>query len=91
MHVRENSTYDIGQTWEEEEESDLLYAQYYFMTGDIVKHQFTAFNIVGLAAKLGGLMKIITGVFGIIAIAINERVIKAKLMRSLYFIEKPMN
>ena len=59
------------------------------MTGDIVNHRFSAYNIVALAAKLGGLIKIITGGFGILAFAINERVIKAKLIRSLYFIEKP--
>jgi hypothetical protein len=70
MHVKERATYDVGSTWKEEE-SDLLFGQYYFMTGDIVNHRFTAFNIVGLAAKLGGLLKIITSLFGILAIAIN--------------------
>ena len=50
---------------------------------------FKAYNIVGLAAKLGGLLKIVMGAFGLIAVAINLRVIKAKLMRSLYFVEKP--
>ena len=59
------------------------------MTGDIVKHHFNAFNIVGLAAKLGGLIKIVMGGFSVLAIAINQRVIKAKLIRSLYFVEKP--
>ena len=58
------------------------------MSSKTTKYTFTAYNIIGLASQIGGLLKIILIGFGSIALQVNERVIKAKLMRSLFFIEK---
>lgn len=59
------------------------------MTGDISKHYYTAYDIIELISKIGGLSKIIWLWFGYLANPINARVMKAKLIRSLYFILKP--
>ena len=52
-------------------------------------HKFTAYNFIELLAAFGGMLSIITTVFKVIASFVNEKVMKAKFIRSLYFIEKP--
>jgi len=47
MHITHNSSADAGATYEEEHEV-LLYASYFFMTGDVYSHEYTAYNIINL-------------------------------------------
>jgi hypothetical protein len=59
------------------------------MSDEKVDHGFTAFTILDLASNFGGLLGLVIVVFEIIAEYINERVMKAKFIRSLFFIKKP--
>lgn len=62
---------------------------FFFMGEDIAIHSFTADNIINLAGQIGGLYGTIMSSFEIWAFAINEKVLKAKLIRSLFFTDKP--
>lgn len=44
-----------------------------------------------MLSDFGGMLGLIITVFEFLAAEINERVIKAKIIRSLFFIKKPKN
>ena len=60
------------------------------MTDEILKHEYIAYNIVNMAGQIGGLFKVLFISFSIVAMYINDKVVTAKLIRSLYFIDKPV-
>ena len=43
------------------------------------------YSILNLAAHMGGMQNTIIGIFGIIGVYINNQLIKAKMIRELYF------
>jgi hypothetical protein len=82
-----NATYDAKNYTLEE--GSVLFSSYFFMSNEIIYHEFTAFNFVDLLSNIGGLFSVICSFFGIPAMWINERTIIAKYIRSLYYINKP--
>ena len=46
--VIQKSSYDNGRSWKEEEGTQ-LFGSYFFMTDEILTHEYTAYNIVNLA------------------------------------------
>jgi hypothetical protein len=88
MQITQNASSNAGESFKSEQ-NVLLYGSYYFMAGNIHQHEYQAFNIINLASHIGGLSKLLMAGFSVFAIAINDRIIKAKLIRSLYFILKP--
>ena len=59
------------------------------MSDQKVNHSFAAQNILDMLADFGGLLGLIIVVFEVIAEFINEKVIKAKFIRSLFYVKKP--
>ena len=55
----------------------------------MVLHNYSAQNILGMLSDFGGLLGLVLVVFELIAKFINERVIKAKFIRSLFYVKKP--
>ena len=49
MHVHEWTSWNAGGTWGEEK-GTLLFGSYFFMTGTIYEHKYTAYNIVNAAS-----------------------------------------
>jgi len=55
----------------------------------MVIHNYTAQNILDMLSDFGGLLGLVIVIFELIAKYINERVIKAKFIRSLFYVKKP--
>ena len=62
---------------------------YFFKSDDIVYNKYIVATFVDSLSEFGGIFAIIRAFFGYLAMFINEKVIKAKFVRSLYFAKKP--
>ena len=60
------------------------------MSDQRILHNYTAQTALDLAADFGGLLGLVFVVFELIAEFINEKVIKAKFIRSLFYVKKPL-
>ena len=52
-------------------------------------HRYTAQNILDMLSDFGGLLGLVLVIFELISKFINEKIIKAKFIRSLFYVKKP--
>jgi hypothetical protein len=85
-----NSSRDSGLTWQVEE-NELYFRTHFYLSPSIMVHTRNCYNIIDLLSDFGGMSPIILFVFQFLATAINQRLIIAKFIRSIYFIKRPKN
>ena len=71
------------------EHGNQLFKINFFMSDYTVDHSFQALNLLDMLAEFGGLLGLLIVVFELMAELINEKVIKAKFIRSLFYVKKP--
>jgi hypothetical protein len=88
FEYQDYASFDGGLTYHDEE-GHLLFRLKYSMSDEMVRHTYTAQNIMDMTSDFGGLLGVVLVVFDLLAKFINEKVIKAKFIRSLFFVKKP--
>ena len=87
MIRNQRSSWDGGISYLPEKDQ-ILYGTHFFLSEEIIEHQFQAYKIIDLLAALGGFASFIVVGLRFIGKHINRQVIAAKFIRGMYFIKK---
>ena len=85
-----DDSYDRGKSYVKSD-GQLLFAAYFFLGDEIISHNFIEESILSVIGHLGGHVHIILLFVGLVVAFINKHVLIAKLIRSNYFIRKPIS
>ena len=80
----ELSSFDYGNTFQVETGNN-VFSMDFSKSDEIIYHKFSVSTILDTLAGFGGMFAILKAFFGFLTEFINEKVIKAKFIRSLYF------
>ena len=83
-----NTTYDYGKTWNVEQQQ-LIYGSYFFLGQEMTLHNRNLYTVSDMLSDFGGIYQtFILALFYYFGTSINKRIMMAKLIRSLYHVEK---
>ena len=87
MNEYRNSSGDFGKTYQVEK-IKVLYAIQFYLSEDIIAQRRTLYSFLDLISDFGGLYQVfIIGFFYMVGESINENVITAKVIRSLFYLQ----
>jgi len=72
-------------------DSQLLFGSYFFLATDKLIYHFDVYNIIYVVQSLGGIYVILLAIFKAIGHYINQQVVMAKFVRSLFYVYKDKN